>query len=88
MKLGEQSVNGILCVKFVGFMFEACEIFQEVCLAINFISKKELKDALDDLGKQKAVQQVHSVIQMLWILNGFISICKERNVHCRIFCRP
>ena len=61
---------------------------REVCLAINFISKKELKNALDDLGKQKAVQQVHSVIQMLWILNGFISICKERNVHCRIFCRP
>ena len=27
MKLGEQSVKGIWCVKFVGFMFEACEIF-------------------------------------------------------------
>ena len=27
MKLGERSANGIWCLKFVGFMFEACEIF-------------------------------------------------------------
>ena len=38
MKLGEQSVNGILCVKFVGFMFEACEIFHHLLDSLFFIN--------------------------------------------------
>lgn len=61
---------------------------KEVCLAINFISKKELTEALVNLENDTGFKQKHSVIQMLWLLNGFISICKERDLHCRIFCRP
>ena len=59
-----------------------------VCLAINFISKKKFTEAIANIENNNGLKQKHSVIQMLWLLNGFISICKEKDLHCRIFCRP
>lgn len=61
---------------------------KEVCLSINFISKQEFMKAIDSLENNNELKQKHSLIQMLWMLNGFISICKEKDLHCRIFCRP
>lgn len=59
---------------------------KEVCLAINFISKGELEDAFDRMKKGEIFRQKDIVVQMAWLLNGFISLCKERDLNCRIFC--
>lgn len=61
---------------------------KEVCVAIDFISRDKLKDAFDKIKNNRPLKQKHSVLQMVWLLNGFISICKERDLHCRIFCKP
>ncbi len=61
---------------------------QEVCLAVNFISKRELKNALDQIRVQQPVQQKGSVIQLIWLLSGFILACKEASINCKILCRP
>lgn len=61
---------------------------KEVCIAIDFISKRALNNAFDKIKRGEPLRQKHSVLQMTWLLNGFISICKERDLHCRIFCKP
>ena len=60
---------------------------KEVCLAIDFISKKELKDAFDKIRYGKSLKQKNSVSQMIWLLSAFISTCKDADMHCRIFCQ-
>ena len=59
---------------------------KEVCLAINFISIGELKDAFNRMEHGENFKQKDIVVQLAWLLNGFISLCKERDLNCRIFC--
>ncbi len=61
---------------------------QEVCLAVNFISKRELQMALEQISLQQPVQQKGFVIQLIWLLSGFILACKEASINCKILCRP
>lgn len=61
---------------------------QEVCLAINFISKGELKDAFDKIKNQSPIYQKGNVIQLIWLLSGFILACKEADMKCKILCLP
>ena len=60
---------------------------KEVCLAIDFISKRELKDAFNKIRDGKSLKQKNSVSQMIWLLSAFISTCKDADMHCRIFCQ-
>lgn len=60
---------------------------KEVCLAINFFSKSELEDAFDKIKHNETFGQRNTVIQMVWILNAFITNCKEADLHCKIYCR-
>ena len=60
---------------------------REVCLAVNFLSKSRLSLAFQNIKNQVPFQQKNSVIQMAWILNGFISICKQADLDCKIYCR-
>lgn len=60
---------------------------REVCLAVNFLSKKKLSDAFDKLKRDEPFKQRNSVVQLAWLLNGFISTCKEADLNCRIFCK-
>lgn len=46
---------------------------KEVCLAIDFISKAELKDAFDKIKDKESFKQKNSVSQMIWLLSAFIS---------------
>lgn len=59
----------------------------EVCLAVNFISKAELERAFGRIIAGENFAQKNIVVQLVWILNGFISNCKDADMHCRIFCR-
>lgn len=61
---------------------------KEVCLCIDFISKTQLTEAFSKLKNGESHRQKNSVVQMVWLLNGFISTCKELDLHCRIFCVP
>ena len=60
---------------------------KEVCLAIDFISKAELKDAFDKIKDKESFKQKNSVSQMIWLLSAFISACKDADMHCKIFCK-
>lgn len=60
---------------------------REVCLAVNFLSKTTLKNAFDKLKRDESFKQRNSVVQLIWLLNGFISTCKEADLNCRIFCK-
>lgn len=61
---------------------------QEVCLAVNFISKQQLKIAFDKLKNQEPINQKGNVIQLIWLLSSFILACKEADMRCKILCLP
>lgn len=60
---------------------------QEICLAVNYLSKSALADAFDKIKNNQPLQQRNNVVQLAWLLSGFISTCKEADLNCRIFCR-
>lgn len=60
---------------------------QEICLAVNYLSKSKLSEAFDKIKRNENFKQRNSVIQLVWLLSGFISTCKEADLNCRIFCR-
>lgn len=60
---------------------------REVCLAVNFLSKSRLGWAFQNIKGHVSFRQKHSVIQLAWILNGFISTCKQADLNCKIYCK-
>ena len=60
---------------------------KEVCLAIDFLSKGELVNAFEHIKQDVDFRQRNTVIQMVWILNAFISCCKEAGLKSKIYCR-
>lgn len=61
---------------------------KEICLAVDFISYEELRLALMNLKNNISFKQRNSTIQLLWLINSFISSCKDAGLHCKIFCQP
>lgn len=59
---------------------------REVCLAVDFLSEKELKGAFDKLITGQPLKQKNYVVQLIWLLNAFISTCKDADLHCKIYC--
>lgn len=59
----------------------------EICLAVNYLSKSDLADAFDKIKNDQPFQQKNYVVQLAWLLSGFISTCKDANINCRIFCK-
>lgn len=60
---------------------------QEICLAVNYLSKSDLTKAFDKIKNNQALKQKNNVLQLAWLLSGFISTCKEADINCRIFCK-
>ena len=60
---------------------------KEICLAVNFISQSELKEAFKKMKEGQPFRQKNTIIQMVWLLNAFISSCKEADLHCKIYCK-
>lgn len=60
---------------------------KEVCLAIDFLLKGELVNAFEHIKQDVDFRQRNTVIQMVWILNAFISCCKEAGLKSKIYCR-
>lgn len=61
---------------------------KEISLAIDFISYKELHLAFTNLKNNISFKQKNSTIQLLWLINSFVSSCKDAGLHCKIFCQP
>lgn len=59
---------------------------REVCLAVDFLSKQELIDAFDKIATGQSFRQKNYTVQLIWLLNAFISTCKDADLHCKIFC--
>lgn len=55
---------------------------REICIAVNFLSYKELDAELN----KKPADMKKSVIQLIWLLYSFISICRDANLGCRVLC--
>lgn len=58
---------------------------QEICLAVNYLSKSALAEAFDKIKNNQPLKQKNNVVQLVWLLSGFISTCKEADLNCRIF---
>ena len=59
---------------------------REVCLAVDFLSRGELIDAFDKLAAGQPFRQKNYAVQLIWLLNAFISTCKDADLHCKIYC--
>ena len=59
---------------------------REVCLAVDFLSRNELIDAFDRLIAGQPFRQKNYTVQLIWLLNAFISTCKDADLHCKIYC--
>ena len=60
---------------------------QEICLVVNYLSKSELTEAFEKIKNGQPLKQKNSVVQLAWLLSGFISACKDADLGCRIFCK-
>lgn len=59
---------------------------REVCLAVDFLSRQELIDAFDNIVARRPFRQKNYMVQLIWLLNAFISTCKDADLHCKIYC--
>lgn len=59
---------------------------REVCLAVDFLSRDELINSFDRLVNGQTFRQKNYTVQLIWLLNAFISTCKDADLHCKIYC--
>lgn len=60
---------------------------REVCLAVDFLSASEFKDAMSKVIKKEGFAHKGSTVQLFWLLASFISACRDADLQCRIICR-
>jgi hypothetical protein len=61
---------------------------REIYLVVNFISKDGLRERLEKLRDAEAFAERNEVIQILWFLSSFLSICAEQGIKGYICCKP
>ncbi|CAM4341934.1 hypothetical protein FLTE109939_06465 [Flavobacterium terrigena] len=61
---------------------------REIYLVVNFISKEGLRDRLEKLRDGEAFSERNEVIQILWFLSSFLSVCAEQGIKGYICCKP
>jgi len=61
---------------------------RECYLVINFISKAELQNNLNQLKEGINFAQKNETIQILWFISSLVSSCKEVNIDAYICCKP
>lgn len=57
---------------------------QEVCIAVDFVSKQKLTQIFKD---KNYIRSQNNVVQLIWLLYSFISSCKDAGMGCKIFCK-
>jgi hypothetical protein len=61
---------------------------REIYLVVNFISKEGLRERLEKLRDAEAFPERNEVIQILWFLSSFLSVCAEQGIKGYICCKP
>jgi len=61
---------------------------RKICLALNFISKKDLTLNLDKLKKGISFREKKQCIQILWFISSLIANCRENSIELEIMCKP
>lgn len=61
---------------------------REIYLVVNFISKEGLHERLENLRDAVAFAERNEVIQILWFLSSFFSVCAEQGIKGYICCKP
>lgn len=61
---------------------------REIYLVVNFISKDGLRERLEKLRDAEAFPERNEVIQILWFLSSFLSVCAEQGIKGYICCKP
>jgi hypothetical protein len=61
---------------------------REIVLAINFISRTQLRDRLHRLRAGTPFAEKNQVIQILWLLSSLINSCQENGIGVHIICKP
>lgn len=59
---------------------------KKIVLATPFIKKSELIDAFIEI--EQGIQCKPHTTQLIWLINTFISCCKEYGVQAKILCKP
>ena len=65
-------------------MIESPFYEREIAIVTPFLSKSELVEAFQDVSSGVLVS--HHIPQLIWLLSGFVSACKEAAVKPAIFC--
>ena len=61
---------------------------REIVLAVNFISRGQLRDRLNRLKAGTPFVEKNQVIQILWLLSSLINSCQENGIGVHIICKP
>ena len=59
---------------------------RKIVLATPFLRKSKLQNELDKLARGQQCKPHY--VQLIWLINTFISSCKEFGVQAHILCKP
>ena len=85
LRKGDSVANALTAYKKI---LVSANIETEVVLAINFISKNNLEQKLQQLRDGEAFAERRQVIQILWIISSLISVCVESGIGIHVYCKP
>lgn len=85
LRKGDSVANGIANYKRI---LLNPNIEKEVVLAINFISRANLKAKMEQLKAGDSFRERKQVIQILWLISSLISSCVENGIGIHIYCKP
>ena len=60
---------------------------REMCLVVDFLSRANFKQQLDDIANGNAVPHEAELRQRLWLLSSFVNSCLEYGVQPLIYCK-
>lgn len=61
---------------------------REIVLAVNFISRAQLRDRLNRIKTGASFSEKNQVVQILWLLSSLINSCQENGIGVHIICKP
>lgn len=60
---------------------------REMCIVVDFLSRANFKQQLDDIANGNAVPHEAELRQRLWLLSSFVNSCLEYGVQPLIYCK-
>jgi hypothetical protein len=80
--------SSLSIIRTINEVIEKPNYQRTIWLVINYISIKQLRMEFNKLKKSPSTYTKPQVVQMLWLLSSFVSVCKEFGVKVQIACKP